>query len=77
MTDQREENLPRPPRNLVLTAVLAIIGVILLLPGLCAIFFASIMLPDLSGPDMVWVVLWVICLLISVGGVWLIRKTFR
>src|SRR5262249_7297076 len=73
--DRRGQRAPRHP---LLAIVMAIIGVILLLPGACAVFFASNMLRDLAGPDLAWVgPLWAICLLISLGGLWLIRKAFR
>lgn len=46
-------------------------GVILLLPGICAVFFMAIFLPQGGGGSQL-VVLWLICLAISAGGVALI-----
>jgi hypothetical protein len=37
---------PPPPRNGWLTAFMVIVGIILLLPGLCAIIFGSIALSE-------------------------------
>ena len=60
-----------------------VIGVILLLPGLCSLFFLIAMASDLARGDPyigAVVVLWIICFLISAGGVALIylaRKNVR
>jgi len=60
-----------------------VIGVILLLPGLCSLFFLIGMASDLARGDPyigAVVVLWIICFLISAGGVALIylaRKNVR
>ena len=55
-----------------MTALLAILGVILLLPGACAIYFAVVLgfHPTFHG-------LWAVCLLISAVGVMTLYLTFR
>jgi hypothetical protein len=50
-------------------------GLILLLPGACAIFFMTMGGP--GGVDSQIVLLWVICFVVSAGGVVLILKAFR
>jgi hypothetical protein len=62
-------------RHIVLTILMVIIGVILLLPGVCALFF--IFAGGFSGVESWIVMLWIASLLISAGGVWLIVKAFR
>jgi hypothetical protein len=52
-----------------------IFGVILLMPGVCAIFFMVGMGP--SSADSALALLWAICILIAFGGFWLIRRAFR
>jgi hypothetical protein len=61
-------------RPIVLTILMVVIGVILLLPGVCALFF---MAAGGFGTDASLVTLWVVCLLVSAGGIWLIVKAFR
>ena len=62
-------------RHVALTILMVVIGVILLLPGVCALFF---MIADgFRHPDSLLVMLWIVCLLISAGGVWLIVKALR
>ena len=67
------------------TALLTVIGVILLVPGVCVVFMAAQML---SAGDVVRqvtrdpivqmiLVLWGICLLISLGGIFLLRYAVR
>jgi len=53
-------------------ALLALLGIILLLPGACAIFFATF-----SEFDMFNLVIWAICFLISGVGVATLNLTFR
>jgi len=55
---------------------MVIFGFILLLPGVCAIFFI-VAEAGSSGTDSALVLLWVICLLIAFGGVMLIRQALR
>ena len=61
-------------RHIVLTILMVIIGLVLLLPGACALFF---MVAGGFGTDASLVTLWVVCLLISAGGIWLLVKAFR
>ena len=61
-------------RNPLLTVLMAVGGVILLLPGLCAI--AVMGLGGMHGTSEL-VSLWFFCFLISAGGVVLLRKAFR
>jgi hypothetical protein len=62
-------------RHIVLTVLMVVIGVLLLLPGVCALVF--IVAGGFSGVDPSLVLLWIVCLLISAGGVWLIIRAFR
>ncbi len=74
MTDTPPQ--PRHRRQLFLTVLMIIGGIILLLPGLCAIVFMTI--GGLSaGQNSTLMSLWVVCLLISAGGVFLLIKAFR
>ena len=72
-----------PRRNPFVTALLIFIGIILLLPGLCSLIFAALTLSQggLFGPgssfDSPITMLWLICLLISAGGVALIMFAIR
>jgi hypothetical protein len=67
------------------TALLLIIAVVLLLPGLCTIVLAGQMLVTedvvrLATRDPYFqliLILWAICLLISLGGVFLLRYAVR
>ena len=53
MSDEPLPNPPRPaPRSGCLTAFMAIVGVILLLPGVCSFFFAVMMIGEMfSRPN--------------------------
>jgi hypothetical protein len=62
-------------RHIVLTILMVIIGVILLLPGVCALVFMTA--GGFSDVESSIVMLWIVSLLISAGGVWLIVKAFR
>jgi lipopolysaccharide export LptBFGC system permease protein LptF len=66
---------PDSRRAPVLTVLMVIFGILLLLPGVCAIFFMVGM--GGSGSDSAITLLWIICLLIAAGGVWLIVRAFR
>lgn len=59
--------------------LMILIGVILLLPGICTIVFvvglAFVDTRSLSEPDLI--ALWAICLAVSVGGGFLIRAARR
>ena len=58
--------------SIAMKALLALLGIILLLPGACAIFFATF-----SEFDMFNLVIWAICFLISGVGVATLYLTFR
>jgi polyferredoxin len=54
-------------------AVLLLIGIVLLLPGLCALgFMVMSSYDDLAGGGLI--VLWVVCFAIAFGGAMLIRN---
>jgi hypothetical protein len=67
---------PLPPRNGCLTAFMVLAGVILLLPGLCALIFGGMALsePHFDPGFMPFIV---IGLLAGFGGVMLIRAAIR
>jgi hypothetical protein len=62
-------------RHLALTILMVVIGAILLLPGVCALVF--IVAGGFSSVESSIVMLWIVSLLISAAGVWLIVKAFR
>jgi hypothetical protein len=66
---------PDSRRAPVLTMLMVIFGVILLMPGVCAIFFMVGMGP--SGADSGIALLWAVCLAVAFGGLWLLRSAFR
>ncbi|MFL6971654.1 MAG: hypothetical protein ACJ8F2_07025 [Xanthobacteraceae bacterium] len=78
------EPSPSPP-NVGVTVLLLIIAVVLLLPGLCTVLFAGQMIATedvvrLATRDpyfQLLLALWVICLLVSLGGVFLLRYALR
>jgi hypothetical protein len=61
-------------RHPVLTVLMVIFGIILLLPGICAVVF---MAGGGTGSDSVLILLWAACFLVSLGGIWLLVKAFR
>jgi len=67
---------PPPPRNGWLTAFMVIVGIILLLPGLCAIIFGVASWSS-SHPDPMVTLLVLIGLAVGAGGVLLIRSAIR
>jgi hypothetical protein len=68
--------LPPPPRSGWMTAFMVIIGIILLLPGLCALIFAGLALNERSFPsDFASFI--VVGLLVGFAGVMLIRAAIR
>ena len=82
MTDQGRGNQPdlppvqapaRPRRNPVAAVLMVIVGVILLLPGVCSLFFMGAG----GGGGGALGALWLICFLISAGGITMIVKAFR
>jgi hypothetical protein len=66
---------PAPPRSGWLTALMIIPGIILLLPGLCAIIFTAASLKDPYLSSLMPLIL--VCLLIGFGGIMLLRAAFR
>jgi hypothetical protein len=67
---------PPPPRSGCLTALMVIVGVILLLPGLCALLFGAGSLFS-SHFDPGFGPFVVVGLLVGFGGVMLIRAAIR
>ena len=65
-----------PPRNGCLTAFMVIVGIVLLLPGLCAIVFGVGNLGS-PRPDPMITLLVLIGLAVGAGGVLLIRSAIR
>jgi hypothetical protein len=77
-------------RSPVLTVLMVILGVILLLPGVCVVITALVTVPTLlksmvtyppSDPYFwqiiaLWAVFWLICLLISYSGIRLIQRAW-
>jgi hypothetical protein len=63
-------------RDPVATIMLVIVGVVLLLPGVCAAFFVvtSGQSADMWGS---FGLLWLICFAVAFGGVMLIRHALR
>jgi hypothetical protein len=75
VTDDRALPPPPPPRSGCLTVFLIATGLVLLLPGICALGFASTdrsMLTDPTGLLIVFV-----CLAIAAGGIALIWAAVR
>ena len=69
-----EPPVPAARRDGWITALMIIAGIVLLLPGLCALVFAGLMGSGGAGP---LPILWLICLAISAGGIALIAKAIR
>jgi hypothetical protein len=67
---------PPPPRSGCLTALMVLVGLILLLPGLCAVIFGVGNLSS-SRPDSMVTLLVFIGLLVGAGGVLLLRVAIR
>jgi hypothetical protein len=88
MSDQRPDppTLPPPARGWrALTVVMIAVGVLLLLPGACALFFiASFIVSEGSatlrairaGDPLIQMILvvWGVCILVSLFGVWMLRR---
>jgi hypothetical protein len=62
-------------RHPILTILMAVTGVILLLPGVCAAGF--MVLGGLRSPDPSIVSLWLVCFLIAAGGGLLLYNAFH
>ena len=58
-------------------ALQIIIGIILLLPGLCSLGFMVMVLPDMTQNDMGLWVFWIPGLAAGAFGIWLIRYAGR
>lgn len=80
MSNPFDPRTPPPPgqsRPVILSILMFLFGLILLLPGVCAVIFAGVAFSGSgSGADQ-FILLWVICLAISFGGIMLIVKAFR
>ena len=64
-----------PPRSGCLTALMVMAGVVMLLPGLCAVIFT---LNSLEDPHLAsFVPVLVICFAVAFGGVMLLRAARR
>ena len=65
-----------PQRRLsrVAAVLLTLLGIVMLLPGVCSIFFI-VVLPHGGGG--VVSLLWLACFAISAGGIWLITYAVR
>ena len=62
-------------RHPILTILMAVAGVILLLPGVCAAGF--MVLGGLRSPDPSIISLWLVCFLIAAVGALLLYKAFH
>ena len=63
-------------RHPILSILMAVAGVILLLPGVCAAGFIALV-ADWTVVTPTLISLWLVCLLISAGGGWLLYKAFQ
>jgi hypothetical protein len=68
---------PRPLRNPWVTALLIIIGMILLLPGLCSLIYMAVLFTDGPGSNSEYLGLLLFCFLVEAGGVALIVFAIR
>ena len=83
MSDREQQpsttTVPPPRPHPAITALMIVGGIILLLPGLCSLFFILALLGEdfrsLVEPSLI--ALWVVCFAVSVGGILLIRRTVR
>jgi hypothetical protein len=64
-------------RHPLLTILMVLVGIILLLPGVCAAGFMITGGPLHLSDVLPWLGLWAICFLISAGGVILLYRAFR
>jgi hypothetical protein len=80
MSDQQppQPRGPTPGRNPWVTALLILIGLVLLLPGLCSLIFSAILIGSGgSGSSAEYVPLLLFCFLVGAGGVALIVFAIR
>jgi hypothetical protein len=70
---------PTPGRNPWVTALLILVGIILLLPGLCSLLFSVVLIGDSDslGRDPGILSLLIFCFLLGAGGVALIVFAIR
>jgi len=69
---------PRQPLSTAAAVLLFLAGAVLLLPGLCAVSFVVIYTSSRSAPpEGVIVLLWIVCLAISAGGIVMITRALR
>ena len=70
---------PTPGRNPWVTALLILVGLVLLLPGLCSLVFSTMLLTDPGGfgRDPGILALLLFCFAVGVGGVILIVFAIR
>ena len=69
--------VPPPPRHGCLTALMVIVGIILLLPGLCALIFGVGSLTSRGGFDSGFVPFILVGLIVGAVGVLMIRWAIR
>jgi hypothetical protein len=80
----------RAQRNGCMSVILGLIGILMLLPGACVLLTAAVTLPGLlvglwqdSLPNahwpllLMWAVFWAVCLLVSYGGLKLLKRAMR
>jgi hypothetical protein len=80
MSNPFDPRTPPPPgqkRPVILSILMFLFGLILLLPGVCAVIFAGVAFSGSGSGFDQFILLWVICLAISFGGIMLIVKAFR
>jgi hypothetical protein len=76
MSDPRLAPLPPPQRDGCLTVLMVLVGIVLLLPGLCALVFGAASLTQ-SRFDPGFMPFVIIGLLVGFGGIMLIRAAIR
>jgi hypothetical protein len=57
--------------------LMIILGIVLLLPGVCAVGVMVMELPGSTGIDGLFVAIWLVCFAIAAGGIALIRAGAR
>lgn len=78
LSDAAPAPVPTPPpaRHGCVTALMVLVGLILLLPGLCAVIFGGAMLKEmLRDPSLTFLVL--LGLAAGAGGIFLLRAAAR
>jgi hypothetical protein len=61
-------------RHVAISIIMFLCGLVLLLPGICALIFVS---AGPLGSDSSLILLWAFCFAVSAGGIALIVQTFR